>query len=554
MPQWDATYDFVIVGSGAAGLTAAITASDAGLRCLLIEKMDVWGGTSAYSGGNIWIPNNHLMARAGIEDSPQKARQYLDAIIGEPTPASSSERRDAYIEHGPLMVRYLEEKGFRWMRTARYPDYYPEKEGGMVGRSLEGVVISHKILGPWADTQATRMKGQAVAIQAGDAAYLPLATRTLSGFWRTARLITRSIGYRLRGSRPCSMGQSLTGQLMAILQRSSTDIWLETPLKSLIEDEGRIVGLVVDKAGQEMRIEATYGVMLTAGGFAQNPAYRQQYQPIGNEFTSVSPGDTGDAIIAGTAVQAAVALMDDAWWGPTVLPPQTVPMFSVWERSMPGCIIVNTAGKRIANESTSYVDVGHAMLEATDDVKSNPFWLIMDGYHRKRYLFGRVPGGRTPPEWLDTGFMVEASSLDKLAKLCQIDAAGLQETVQQFNRFAKDGVDADFQRGDSVYDNYYGDPRITPNPNLAPLENPPFYATKIWPGDLGTKGGLLTDEFARVLKTDGTVIPNLYAAGNTSATVMGGTYAGAGATLGPAMTFSYIGANHASNLAHPKQR
>jgi 3-oxosteroid 1-dehydrogenase len=264
---------------------------------------------------------------------------------------------------------------------------------------------------------------------------------------------------------------------------------------------------------------------------------------VDGSWSSTVGADTGDAITAATALGAETALMDDAWWGASFLMPGGGAAFCLWERSLPGSIIVDDHGERFVNESTSYVDVGHAQLRHG----AVPAWLVLDGRHRDRYLFATMLPHRTPRSLIENGFFVRASSLPELARQTGIDEAGLLKTVARFNGFASSGVDEDFGRGTSVYDNYYGDPRVSPNPNLGPIDRPPFWATRVYPGDLGTKGGLLTDERARVLRSDGGVIAGLYAAGNTTATVMGRTYPGPGGTLGPATVFGYLAATNLAN-------
>jgi len=251
--------------------------------------------------------------------------------------------------------------------------------------------------------------------------------------------------------------------------------------------------------------------------------------------------NTGDAIQAGMAVGAATALMDDAWWVAALQYPGGGVTSCLWERSLPGAIVVDEGGQRFVNESIPYTDFGHAQLEHN----AVPAWLIMDARHRQRYIFRTIYGilpPRVTPRPLKNGFFLQAPCIRQLAEKAGIDADGLAATVQRFNGFAASGVDADFGRGKSAYDNFYGDPRVKPNPNLAPLENAPFWAARLWPGDIGTKGGLLTDEHGRVLDDNGDAITGLYAAGNTTASVMGRTYAGPGATIGPAMTFAYLAA------------
>jgi len=306
-----------------------------------------------------------------------------------------------------------------------------------------------------------------------------------------------------------------------------------------------VTGVEVTRDGQPAVIMARRGVLLAAGGFERNAEMRQQYQrgPVDVAWTTGAAGNTGDAILAGQAAGGALDLMDDAWWGPSI-PLPSGPFFCLAERSLPGSLLVNAAGQRFVNECAPYVDAVHAMYEAhSEESPAIPAWLILDQRYRSTYVFaGLTPGRPFPRRWYAAGVVFRADTVAELAAQAGIDAAGLAKTVTRFGEFAQAGHDADFRRGESAYDRYYGDPRVRPNPNLAPLATPPFYAVKIVPGDLGTKGGLVTDERARVLRPDGSSVPGLYAAGNASAAVMGHSYAGAGATIGPAMTFGYLAA------------
>ena len=297
--------------------------------------------------------------------------------------------------------------------------------------------------------------------------------------------------------------------------------------------------------GKPTLIGARRGVLIATGGFERNEEMRHRYQrsPIGTDWTTGAAGNTGDGIVAGQELGAATGLMDDAWWGPSI-PLPGGPYFCLAERSLPGCVLVNGAGQRFVNESAPYVDAVHAMYEGnTPENPHIPAWLIFDQRYRDRYVFaGRPPRRPFPRRWYAAGAVFQAPDLAALGDAIGVDPGALTKTVARFNEFARAGHDEEFSRGESAYDRYYGDPRCRPNPNLAPLAKAPFYAAAIVPGDLGTKGGLRTDARARVLREDGSVIDGLYAAGNASAAVMGHSYAGAGATIGPAMTFGYIAA------------
>ena len=341
------------------------------------------------------------------------------------------------------------------------------------------------------------------------------------------------------------MGQALAAGLRAGLLAADVPVWLDTSLTGLVTEDGRVTGVRATRDGAPVLIRARRGVLIATGGFERNEQMRKQYQqePIGTEWTTGAAGNTGDGIVAGQEAGADTGLMDDAWWGPAIPLPHG-PYFCLAERSLPGSVLVNGAGQRFVNECAPYVDAVHAMYAGNAAGTSHiPAWLVFDQRYRDTYVFAlRPPGRALPRRWYEAGAVFRAPDIDGLAAAIGVDPAALAKTVGRFNDFARAGRDEDFRRGDSAYDRYYGDPRVRPNPNLAPLARPPYYAVKIVPGDLGTKGGLRTDARARVLRADGTLIPGLYAAGNASASVMGHSYAGAGATIGPAMTFGYLAA------------
>ena len=534
--------DVVVAGSGAAGMTAALTAAHLGLSALVIEKAGFFGGSTARSGGGIWAPGNSVLRAAGVADTPEQARAYL-AHVAEGVPAA---RREALLEYGPEMLGLvLAKTPVRFAWVPGYADYYPEAPGGLsAGRSIEPVPLDgRRVLGAELDRLARPYLPSPVAITQAEYRWLSLG-RHPRGVRAAVRVAGRAARARLRGQRVLSMGQALAAGLRAGLVASGVPVWLDTPLAGLVVDGGRVAGVRAMRDGEPLQIRARRGVLIATGGFERDEQMRRRYQrgPIGTEWTTGAAGNTGDGIRAGLDLGAATGLMDDAWWGPSIALPGG-PYFCLAERSLPGCVLVNGAGQRFVNESAPYVDAVHAMYEAdTPENPHIPAWLIFDQRYRDRYVFAGLPPHRPlPRRWYAAGSVVRADDLGGLAQAAGVDADGLVKTVARFNEFAAAGRDEDFGRGDSAYDRYYGDPRLA-NPNLAPLARPPFYAVKIVPGDLGTKGGLRTDERARVLSEDGTVIEGLFAAGNASEAVMGRSYAGAGATIGPAMTFGYIAA------------
>ncbi|MCX4764186.1 3-oxosteroid 1-dehydrogenase [Streptomyces sp. NBC_01275] len=539
------TYDVVVIGSGAAGMTAALTAAKRGLSCVVVEKAPTFGGSAARSGAGIWIPNNPVLLAAGVPDTPAKAAAYLAAVVGADVPA---DRQAAFLGHGPAMLSFVMANSplrFRWMEG--YSDYYPELPGGLPGgRSIEPDQLDGNVLGP----ELARLNPPYLAVPAGmvvfsaDYKWLALAAVSVKGAAVATECLARGTKAALLGQQPLTMGQSLAAGLRAGLLAAQTPVWLNTPLTDLYVEDGAVTGAVVTRDGAAGLVRARRGVVVGSGGFEHNAAMRAQYQrqPIGTEWTVGAKENTGDGIRAGQRVGGALALMDDAWWGPAIPLPGD-PYFCLAERTLPGGLLINQAGSRFVNEAAPYSDVVHIMYDRNPTDPDIPAWLVVDQNYRNRYLFKDVaPTFVLPDDWYTSGAVRKAWTLDALAAAVGVPAAALRSTVDRFNSLALKGKDTDFHRGDSAYDHYYTDPSVLPSSCLAPLWLPPYYAFRIVPGDLGTKGGLRTDARARVLRPDGSVIRGLYAAGNASAAVMGHSYAGAGSTIGPAMTFGYIAA------------
>ncbi|MFF0816692.1 FAD-binding protein [Rhodococcus sp. NPDC003318] len=544
---WDHEVDFVVVGSGCGGLTAALAARKGGLETLIVEKASVYGGTTALSGGGIWIPNNPTLRREGLADSRQDVRRYLDAVVGDRVPSANI---DAFIDHGPAMMEFLESTGphlrFQWCTD--YSDYHPEKPGGRArGRSVEPLPFDLKLLGD----DEKLLRPAALATPAGlyitskEFVKLNMVMRTWAG--RRAALATgwRAVKSVLLRRHMETLGQALIGRLRLAVKEAGVPLWLDSPMRELVTDDtGAVRGLLVRKGGTDVRIRARRGVLLASGGFEQSTQMRKQYLREGGKdnYSAGSVDNTGDGIVAGEKVGAALDLMDDAWWMPSFRRPDGIMHVLVSERSIPRSIIVDQSGRRFTNEAAPYVTFVHEQIAGRHD----PVWFVFDGKAKNRYQFGGVmPGQKFPQSWFESGLMHRADSIEQLATDIGVPPSQLSETVSRFNGFARSGRDADFGRGDSAYDNYYGDPTL-PSPTMDVIDSGPFYAVRMQVGDLGTKGGLAYNEHAQVLRADGSVVDGLYATGNTASAVMGNDYAGAGATIGPAMVFGYIGARHAA--------
>lgn len=533
MPDsFDLRYDVVVVGTGGAAFGTALGAADAGLSVLMLESTDKWGGSTAMSGGGMWLPNNPLMQRAGVGDSREEALAYLEECVGEVSRSTSRAHKEAFVDGVEDFVLTAEKHGMVFTRAADYPDYYPELAGGKIGRAIEAKPFDGKKLGGLYDTLRVLMP---IPIKTDDVWLLGRAWSTPSGFARGAQFVFRTLGGLVRGQRQLGIGAGLAASFgHAVLVRNGVPVRVNSPVEELVVEDGRVVGVRTTQDGRTVTIAATRGVMLAGGGFDHNKEWRRTYQGV-DGVPSGNPGNLGHPIAMAKEAGAALELMDDAWWGASVAPVENgEPSFIVGERSLPYSIIVDARGSRFANEAESYVDLGHHMLEHDRD---GTYWFILDVRHRRRYLRTFALDPKLNKAMAAEGIAVMADTLDELTEKLGLDRATFQATIDRFNGFARSGRDQDFHKGDSAYDRYYGDPTVHPNPCLGTIERGPFLAYRLVVGDLGTKGGALTDVDGRVLREDGSVIDGLYAAGNNSASVMGHTYPGPGSTIGPAAVF-----------------
>ncbi|MCV7155126.1 FAD-binding protein [Mycolicibacterium pyrenivorans] len=559
-PGFDHVTDVLVIGSGGGGMTAALTADAAGLDTLVVEKSAQFGGSTALSGGGIWVPGAPSQRRQGHVPDPDEVFRYLKEITGG---LVSDARLRKYVDSAPEMMEFLENLSpwleFVW--KPGYADYYPEAPGGSaLGSTINVEAIDLRVLG---DEEQNLLTPPALAPKGiwfgpKDLRLFYQVRQSWRGKAVLVKLIWRMFRARVFGDRMAAIGQSLAARLRLAMKQQNIPLWLSSPMTELIADaDGAVVGAVVEKDGRAIRIRARRGVVIASGGFDHDMQWRTEHLPeVEKDWSFGNPAAMGDGIRAGEKVGGATELLDEAWWFPAICWPDGRLQFMLNERMMPSQFVVNGNGERFINEAAPYMDFAHAMIDGQrSGVTHIPCWLITDIRSFHRYVvaghlpipkipFAPVPTGwKVPAAWLESGVVKQGTSWEELAEQIGVPGARLRDTAERFNELARQGHDDDFNRGDSAYDNYYGDPTL-PNPNLHPLCKPPYYAFQIILGDLGTSGGLRTDEHARVLRADDSVVNGLYAVGNASAAVMGRSYAGAGATIGPAMAFGYVAARH----------
>jgi 3-oxosteroid 1-dehydrogenase len=557
---YDHEVDVLVVGSGGGGMTAALKADAEGLDTLVVEKSAQFGGSTALSGGGIWVPGAPSQRRAGYVPDPDGTFEYLKQITDD---LVSDARLRQYVDTAPEMMDFLEKSSswFEFVWKPGYADYYPELPGGSErGSTINVPELDLRKLGAEERNLLTplALAPKGIWFAPKDLRLFYQVRQNWRGKAVLVKLVWRMFRARVFGERMAAIGQSLMARMRLALKDHDIPLWLNAPMTELLTDvDGKVVGAVVERDGTAMRIGARRGVILAAGGFDHDMEWRRQHLPeLEKDWSFGNPAAMGDGIRAGEKVGAATDLLDEAWWFPAMCWPDGRLQFMLNERMMPAQFVVNGEGKRFINEAAPYMDFAHAMIEGQrTGVSHIPCWLVTDIRSFHRYVVGghlpipKIPfapvptGWKLPKAWLESGIVKEGNSFEELAAAIGVPAANLRQTADRFNELARGGHDDDFNRGDSAYDNYYGDPTL-PNPNLYPISAPPYYAFQLILGDLGTSGGLRTDEDARVLRDDDSVIAGLYATGNVTAAVMGRSYAGAGATIGPAMTFGYVAAKH----------
>jgi 3-oxosteroid 1-dehydrogenase len=497
----------------------------------------------------MWIPDNRFMKSAGIKDSREDALSYLDASIGDTTPSSTRQRRITYVEQATKMIDFLVAQGIRLRRIPSWPDYHAAPGESVPGRTVVSELFDINQLGKW--KSLLRPGFLPLAANLDEAMQLPYMKRSSGAKKTLAKVIWRTLSNRLTGKHLATAGQALQGQMLQAAVKTGVDIRCDAGVKQLLVEDGCVTGVVITKDGADWRIAARCGVLLNAGGFSRNQRMLDKYIPgTSAAWTLTAPGDTGEIIEEAMRIGAATAQMDERVGNPMAFPPGASPVKPVvvhGDLAKPHSMVVDQAGSRYMRESNSYVEVCKAMLQHNQQSPCVPSWLVVDSQYLSTYMLaGSMPGKKKPKAWLAQNFFHQGDTLEALAAACRMDPAKLRASVERFNGFARAGCDADFQRGDHAYDRWLGDTLSPQSPTLGAIEQGPFAAIPVYPGDVSTYGGLLTDEHARVLRDDGSVIAGLYATGTTTASVLARTSPGAGASIGPSFTWGYVAAQHAA--------
>ncbi len=549
VPVGPTTVDLLVIGSGT-GMAAALAAHECGLNVLVVEKSGYVGGSTARSGGALWLPASPILEARHAGDTVERAQTYLRSVVAGTAPP---ERSAGYLRNVTPTVEMLRRTTpIRLSWAKDYSDYHPETPGGTAaGRTCECRPLNSAILGEYRARLRPGLMEPKIPMPTTTADYrwMNLMARVPQrGLPTIAKRLGQGVGGLLLGRRYVAGGQALAAGLFAGILRAGIPIWLGTELRRLTTDGRRVTGAVVSHDGREVIVATRRGVVLAAGGFDHSMAMRRKFQSesLGEHMSLGAETNTGDAIHAAQDIGAATDLMDQAWWFPAVSPlPGGAPSVMLAERSLPGSLIVDHNGTRFINEATDYMSFGQLLLER--EHSGNPveaMWIVFDQKYRNSYvfageLFPRMP---IPQSWYKAGIAHRADDLAELGGKIGVPRSQFTATMTRFNEMSRAGSDADFGRGDSAYDRYYGDPTATPNPNLRPLDRGPFHAVKVVLSDLGTCGGLRADAYARVLREDGSAINGLYAIGNTAANAFGTTYPGAGATIAQGLVYGYIAA------------
>lgn len=558
---WDSEVDLLVLGSGAAGLSAAVTGATEGLDVLVLEKTEYLGGTTAYSAGTCWVPGHRYMSSP---DDRAVASGYLDRVVGDKADRSL---REAYLEHGPAMIDYMHDQGVRFWHSKTVVDYHPEVEGAGVGRALEPETFDGRKLGV-DDFARVRRPVPEFALFGGTLMVRRAEVNQLLNIFRwspKAALVALKLGVRWffditkysRGTR-LAMGNALVANLWHTLTQAGGEVRFAATAQKLIVEDGAVVGAIVTSAGQERRVRVRRGVVLAGGGFAASATWREKHLPKPTpQFTRAAEGATGSSLELGMAAGGVLGNDhgDNAFWFPSSIGRRRdgsqVVFPHIWDRAKPGIVGVGADGKRFTDETVSYHRFVRAMYaQQAGGVEAVPTWLVLDD----RTLFQNGLGmirPHTPKaalrKYVRSGYIHRSDTLEGLAREIGVSVEGLLETVRVNNADSVTGVDTQFAKGTSPFGHQYGDPKHKPNVNLGPIRKGPFYALAVVPTPLGTALGMKTDDRARVLDASGDVIPGLYAAGNDADSPMAAEYPGAGGQVGAGMTFGFIAARDAAS-------
>ena len=557
--------DLLVAGSGASGMSAAIVAPKNGLRVIVAEKEPVFGGTTALSGGYLWVPNNPINAAAGVVDSKEAAFNYIRHEAGNQFDA---ERVEAFLDAGPKMIAFMEQNTHVCFEASpAFSDYHPDAPGGTAGgRSILVKPANASLLGKMVNKlrpPRAELTLFGLAIGSGKELwhFYRAFKRPESFLYVSKRLIKFGLDRALTGrSQLLTNGNALAARLYRSAQDLGVDVLLESPLKSLVHGEDDAVsGAVILTPKGPRRVVAKKGVILACGGFPQDIARRKSLykhaSAEGEHVSAASPGNTGDGLRIAEEIGAAT-LMDypnAAAWAPTSLGPRPDgtkgPFPHFIDRGKPGVIAVRRDGKRFVNEANSYHDFVQGLEQATPEGQAAEAFLICDHRTIRNYGLGFVKPAPLPlGPHIKSGYLIAGKTLTELAQNAGINPDGFQATVRQFNTDVPTGTDSQFGRGSTAYNRFHGDPEVKPNPCMAPIQDGPFYAVRVIPGSIGTFAGIKTNANGQVLDTAGSIVPGLYAVGNDMASILGGNYSGGGITLGPGMTFGYIAGLHAAGL------
>ncbi len=566
------TVDVLVVGTGASGMSAAVTAAHQGLSVLVVEKAPVYGGTTARSGGWLWIPGTALATEQGLKEPPGAARAYLQHEAGTHFDAA---RVDAFIENGPKAIDFFTRQTcVQFDMPPVFPDYHAEAPGGLPGgRSMVTRPFDGRELGPRIAQLAPPLPELTVfgmMLGSGKELWHFLrAFKSLESFLYVAKRFGLHMLDVLRHGRGMTLtnGNALAGRLAKAAMDKNIPVWLSSPVTRLLQENGAVVGAMVEHDGQPVEVRARRGVVLACGGFPHDIERRKQlfpHAPTGREHFTPSPEmNTGDGLRLGESAGGWVdpTIPNAGAWCPTSLVPRkdgtTGVMPHFIDRAKPGVIAVAADGRRFSNEAFSYHDFVQDLVKTVKAKQLGEFsaWLICDHHHLREYGLGSVAKFPLPiGKYLKSGYLKQGRTLDELAAVIGVPAEALKAEVQTFNRDAATGVDTKFAKGSTAYNRYQGDALVKPNPCMAPIERGPFYAIKLVIGEIGTFAGLAIDASCRVLTPQREVVPGLYAVGNDAASVMGGNYPGAGITLGPCVTFGWVAGMHLAQQAGAAQQ